>query len=137
MGDIWDVAGGRASCVSVGAEAVDMPVNCIVRGVGMAVGGAIGTRSLVRVCKGRRQISETGLRGRVGKNARIVVVCNLNDVRVHGLFVSDISVWCGMRTGYRVFEMGGSCSSRMPVTGQIGILGPGSIIRSRSWECIR
>lgn len=71
----------------------------------MAVGGAIGTRSvLIGVCKRRRQIGEAVLWGRVSENVRIVVFCNLNNVRIHGLFIgagtdyvlaTECSKWVG------------------------------------------
>ena len=140
LGDVLQcVAGGQARCVSLGAVAMDVtvtvnPIGGVVRGVRMAVRGAIGPGSLLEgVCK---WIGETALCGRVGEGACVVVLCNLNNVRIHELLVGGISVCCGLRTSYRVFEMDGSCGC-LSVTRQIGFLCPGCIISGCSWECVR
>ena len=106
----------------------------------MAVGGAIRTCSVfIGVCKRRRQIGERAVLGRVGENGGIVVLCNSKKVRIHGSSINGISVCYGLRTGYRVFKMGGSCGGHggLSVTMQIGVLYPGGEIRNCGWECIR
>ena len=106
----------------------------------MAVGGAIRTCLVfIGVCKRRRQIGERAVLGRVGKNGGIVMLCNSNNVRIHGSSINSISVCYGLRTGYRVFKMGGRCGGRsgLLVTMQIGVLYLGGEIRNCEWECIR